>query len=78
MGYSERETALLEGQLVGRLASVGRGGEIHLVPMCYAFDSKSIYTSTAVNSWKVRNLKAVPKPPSSLTSTLRIGVNCAV
>jgi len=50
----------LKKQRVGRLGTISEDGTVHLVPICYAFDGKTIYIGTEANSKKVKNLKRNP------------------
>jgi nitroimidazol reductase NimA-like FMN-containing flavoprotein (pyridoxamine 5'-phosphate oxidase superfamily) len=45
---------------VCRIATVGRDGRPHVVPVCHAADNGRIYFGTGRDSLKVRHLKANP------------------
>jgi nitroimidazol reductase NimA-like FMN-containing flavoprotein (pyridoxamine 5'-phosphate oxidase superfamily) len=45
---------------VSRVATVGRGGQPHVVPVCHVADNGRIYFATGRDSLKVRHLRANP------------------
>ena len=47
----------LREQRVARLGTLSEDGDIHVVPVCYAYDGKAIYIGTETNSKKVKNLR---------------------
>ncbi|MFQ6013219.1 MAG: TIGR03668 family PPOX class F420-dependent oxidoreductase [Thermoplasmata archaeon] len=46
MEWTESDVAFVRAQRLARMATVGRGGEPHVVPVCFAFDGASFYTAT--------------------------------
>ncbi len=41
--FTDRHLAFLHNQRVGRLATADRSGQPHVVPVCFAYDSASLY-----------------------------------
>jgi len=54
---SSKQIEFLNKQTVGRVATISKKGELHVVPVCYVFDESSIYFATDYGAKKVRNLK---------------------
>lgn len=54
---SKREEKLVLEERVARLATLSEEGRIHVVPVCYTYDGKSIFIGTSLNSKKVKNLR---------------------
>ncbi len=59
--FSRMERKFLEGNEVGRLATVGRDGFPHVVPVCYLFRGGFFYVATDYGTKKYRNVKENPK-----------------
>jgi nitroimidazol reductase NimA-like FMN-containing flavoprotein (pyridoxamine 5'-phosphate oxidase superfamily) len=57
-GFSERQKAFISSQGVLRFNSLTPDGQIHCVPLCFAFDGRNFYVhrgNTGAKRW--RNLK---------------------
>lgn len=50
----------LERERVSRVATIGRDGSPHLVPICHVFEDGKVYFATDKDSKKVKNLQATP------------------
>ncbi len=58
---SGKVLAFIRSQRVGRVATVGRGGQAHNVPVCLVFVSGRLYFASAKNARKVRNIRSHPQ-----------------
>ncbi len=54
-GWARR---FLEQARVVRLATVGRDGSVHVVPVCHAVDGDHIYIGSEASGRKIRNIRA--------------------
>jgi PPOX class probable F420-dependent enzyme len=61
MRFSRREREFLEGNEVGRLATVGSDGLPHVVPVCYLFEEGVFYVATDYGTRKYRNVRENPR-----------------
>ncbi|MCQ8898466.1 MAG: pyridoxamine 5'-phosphate oxidase family protein [Hadesarchaea archaeon] len=61
MRFSRREREFLEGNEVGRLATVGSDGLPHVVPVCYLFEGGVFYVATDYGTRKYRNVRENPR-----------------
>jgi pyridoxamine 5'-phosphate oxidase family protein len=59
-GFTESEAAFLAEGMLGRVATVSRSGQPHVVPVAYRFDGSSVYFGgwDFQRSLKFRNLTA--------------------
>jgi nitroimidazol reductase NimA-like FMN-containing flavoprotein (pyridoxamine 5'-phosphate oxidase superfamily) len=55
------ETDFISSQGVARLATVGRDGMPHNVPVCPLWDRGNVYVASEKNAIKVKNIRANPK-----------------
>lgn len=54
---SEKETQFLLSQRVARMATINRASKSpHVVPICFAFDGESIYTTLYARSRRLKNI----------------------
>ena len=51
----------LKKQMILHLATVGKNGFPHIVPVWYIFSSGKIYVGTNTRTQKAKNLKKIPK-----------------
>jgi pyridoxamine 5'-phosphate oxidase family protein len=62
--FDEKERAYLQGQILGRLATVTRSGEPHVVPTGFRLDAEAntirIGGHGFASSWKVSHMKRNP------------------
>ncbi len=61
MRFSRKEREFLEGNEVGRLATVGSDGLPHVVPVCYLFEGGAFYVATDYGTRKYRNVRENPR-----------------
>ena len=58
---SGKVLAFIRSQRVGRVATVGRGGQPGNVPVCLVFVSGRLYFASAKDARKARNIRAHPQ-----------------
>jgi PPOX class probable F420-dependent enzyme len=61
MRLKKRVADLIERERVCRVATVGRAGMPHLVPVCHVVDGGKIYFASGDDGRKVLNLEANPR-----------------
>jgi len=61
MELTEKETEFLKKNEVCRLATVGKDGQPHVVPVCYIFHRGAIYIATDYGTKKYENVKRNPR-----------------
>jgi nitroimidazol reductase NimA-like FMN-containing flavoprotein (pyridoxamine 5'-phosphate oxidase superfamily) len=60
MKLTKKEINFIKPEGVARLATVGRDGVPHNVPVCPLFDRGKVYVATEKGAKKVRNIEANP------------------
>lgn len=61
MTAEEVRRFLLEGTRTGKLATVGKGGEPHVVPIWFVLDGDDVIFTTGEGSTKARNIRRDPR-----------------
>lgn len=54
--FSSKEINYLKIQMVGRIATASKSGAPHVVPVCFASDTKAMYIHAGLESKKMRNI----------------------
>ena len=62
----------IDDALFGVLAFVNRTGRPRTAGVCYTVDDRSLYVSTAADSWKVRHIAANPHVSMTVTIPKRV------
>ena len=60
---SPETRAFIDGHRVGRLATADAGGTPHVVPVCYAYDGRYIYSALDLKAKRVAARHLNPNPP---------------
>jgi PPOX class probable F420-dependent enzyme len=69
VSLTQKELALLRSARIAHLATAGKNGEPHVIPICFAFDGKCFYSpidekpkrTAPLKLKRLRNIRANPK-----------------
>ena len=59
--FSQKELEYLQGQVVGRIATISKNDYPHVTPVAFASDENRLYVNIAHNSKKAKNIKRDPR-----------------